>query len=316
MGFGKKCCCLLAVILAIVAVLALIFILLAVCVIPGFCRNISPVTQISASNQIYSGPDNYNVVAGIGYYYTEKIGQTGTVTYQVYYDGQDEAKLVNVDTTKYAFKGFTLSSVILVKKDEGTGNETSTVAVWDHDGKEIGTFEKATAETITHIGENWIISLDTAAKNYYFYQRNDQTYTKSQFTIIYDGSTAKRQVIAEYNEYDDFVLTYTADLAATPPTYEYTYWFVGSTSLEAAEEKLATDAQVFAGLIWKDKLIGYNENSHKDELKAFQATWGDLATHEWDVTIVPEEGYDLKSPSFDIQVAQRAWVVKHFTEAA
>lgn len=90
-------------------------------------------------------------------------------------------------------------------------------------------------------------------------------------------------------------MTYKSNPTATPPTFEWTFWFVGSTSLEAAEMKLNTDAQVFAGLIWKDRLIGYNENSHKDELKAFKSTWGDFATHDWDVAIVPEEGYDLKS---------------------
>lgn len=96
-----------------------------------------------------------------------KSGATGTIAYSLYVDG-DEVKTISVDTTKYTFRSMLSDAVILQKKNDA-GLNTNTIAVWDHAGKEVGTFDKGDNESLQFYGSKWIISVDTVAGNYYFY---------------------------------------------------------------------------------------------------------------------------------------------------
>lgn len=69
-----------------------------------------------------------------------KATETDSRAYSIYYDGDDAVKIITVNLQQYTPLAVNKETVILRKKDDA-GVSTDTIAVWDHDAKEIGTFD-------------------------------------------------------------------------------------------------------------------------------------------------------------------------------
>lgn len=198
---------------------------------------------------------------------------------------------------------------VILRKLDDSSNPTDTIAVWDHDATEIGTFDIGSAETPQYYGEQWIITVDTAAGNYYFYQRNENTYTKSAFTLIYSNDADKSEMITQYNEYDEYILYRTVDKTADPQAYSYLNHGLDSSGLETVSVSLSVSTERLAGIHWRDRVLMVNHDATSDEIKTFYSTWEDQATKEWSQTVVSDDVDNFNIALVD--VGARTWIVQN-----
>lgn len=195
------------------------------------------------------------------------------------------------------FWGMTSSIVVLQKKDDNAAL-TNTLAVWNHDNTEIGTFDKGDNEAAYHVGDDWVVTRDTTAEDFYFYAREDDTFTKKSDPITYLNTAEEEKGIRDIDEYNGYVISYSQDKSADPDSFVFTYYYATGGELEASDETLTMSTEVFVTLHWRDRFVGFNNDAHNKEVKAFYARWGTPTEHEWDVTVVPDEGYDLQQGLF------------------
>lgn len=75
---ANKACILITIISCIVVVIVLVVVLSLYfsCNIDGWCLDRNAITAAASETSIYTGPDNYNIMAGDGFWYMNKVADT------------------------------------------------------------------------------------------------------------------------------------------------------------------------------------------------------------------------------------------------